>query len=276
MTASDVSSTMSECCNRWLRAPELPRPPSRNPSCSASRDPLIAGTSPNVSAAATATAAQNASMRQSSVSCTAAIVSGTNVSRNRMTGTAITKPARAPKPGKHEALDQELRDQSTTSSTDRGAHGDFAAAHGSARHQQIREVDARDQQDRCRGCEQHDERGVGLAGQLLSQGHDRCRSRHRDVLGGETQAQRCHILSGLIDRHPRLEPADDMQVVPSPMPQHLRGERGRHPDVDVARGHEVELTRHHADDFIGRVVERDRPPDRVRRRCRIAAATARG
>jgi hypothetical protein len=34
--------------------------------------------------------------RQSRVRCTAAIVSGTSVSRNRMTGSAITRPASAP------------------------------------------------------------------------------------------------------------------------------------------------------------------------------------
>ena len=89
---------MSECWNQWLRAPALPRPPSRSPSCSASRDPPSAGTSPNVNPAAMAITAENASTRQSSVSCTAAMVSGTSVSRNRMAGMASARPATAPSP----------------------------------------------------------------------------------------------------------------------------------------------------------------------------------
>ena len=45
-----------------------------------------------------AIAAENASTRQSSVSRTAAMVSGTSVSRNRMTGMASASPAMAPSP----------------------------------------------------------------------------------------------------------------------------------------------------------------------------------
>ena len=90
--------TMSECWNQWLRAPAVPRPPSRSPSCGASRDPRSAGASPNVNAAAMATPAENASTRQSSVSRTAPMVSGTSVSRNRIAGRASASPATAPSP----------------------------------------------------------------------------------------------------------------------------------------------------------------------------------
>ena len=45
-----------------------------------------------------ATAAENASTRQSSVSRMTAMVSGNSVSRNRMTGTATQRPATAPNP----------------------------------------------------------------------------------------------------------------------------------------------------------------------------------
>ncbi len=71
--------------------------------------------------------------------------------------------------GEHQALDQKLRDQPAASCAERRAHRHFAAAHGSARHQQIRQVDARDQQDRRRRAEQHDQRRVRLARQLFPQ-----------------------------------------------------------------------------------------------------------
>ena len=58
----------------------------------------MAGANPNVTPAVMAIAADTAKTRQSSVRCTAAIVCGTNVSRNRMTGMASASPARAPNP----------------------------------------------------------------------------------------------------------------------------------------------------------------------------------
>ena len=60
------------------------------------RDPRSAGASPNVSAAAIATAAENASTRQSSVRRAAPMASGTSRSRNRMAGRASASPASVP------------------------------------------------------------------------------------------------------------------------------------------------------------------------------------
>ena len=88
--------TMRECWSQWLRAPSVPRPPSRSPSCGKSRDPRSAGASPKVNAAAMATPAENASTRQSSASRTVPMVSGTSISRNRIAGTASATPATAP------------------------------------------------------------------------------------------------------------------------------------------------------------------------------------
>ena len=44
---------------------------------------------------------------------------------------------------------------------------------------------------------------------------------------------------------------------------HERRERRRHPHVDLARGHEVEVPRHDADHFVGLVVERNPASDDV-------------
>ena len=90
--------TMNECWSQWLRVPAAPRPPSRSPSRGARRDPRSAGTSPNVRPAAMATAAENASTRQSMVSRIPRMVSGTSVSRNRIAGSASASAATAPSP----------------------------------------------------------------------------------------------------------------------------------------------------------------------------------
>ena len=218
--------------------------------------------------AATAIAAENASTRQSSVSRTAAIVSGTSVSRNRITGMASASPASAPQPGEHQALDQELRDQSTASGAERRAHRHFAAAQRAARQQQIRQVDARDQQHRrrrrraarsatCASCPPALRAAASPPPRAVS-------ARAAPTRAGSTPPS---LPLACCERDAGLQPGHAVHVVPAQNFVSISGrERGRHPDVDVARRHEVELARHHADHLVRRVVQRDRAAHHVGRR----------
>ena len=55
-----------------------------------------------------------------------------------------------PESGEHQAFREELRDQSSASRAKRRAHGYFPPTRRAARHQQIRQIDACDQQQRRR------------------------------------------------------------------------------------------------------------------------------
>ena len=117
---------------------------------------------------------ENASTRQSSVSRTGPMVSGTSVSRNRMAGTASASPGEGAESGEHEVFGQKLRDQSSASRPERRANRHLPAAHRAARHQQIRQIDAGDQQERRRRAQQYHQRCLRLAGEVFPQRrHDR-------------------------------------------------------------------------------------------------------
>ena len=168
-----------------------------------------------------AIAAENASTRQSSVSRTAAMVSGTSVSRNRMTGMASASPAMAPSPASTRLSIRNCVIKPAASRAERRAHRHFAAAHGAARHQQIRQVDARDQQDRRRRAEQHDQRRVASCPPALpATGVTTAERGGGTMFRRHAQAQRRHRFLGLLERHAGLEPRDAVHVVPPPVPQH--------------------------------------------------------
>ena len=153
--------------------------------------------------------------------------------------------------GEHQAFGQELRDQPSAARAKRRAHGDFPAARGAARKQEIRQIDARDQQQRHRRAQQQDQRGLCFARDLFAQRHDDHRMRASEILRGHLQAQCRHGLSCVLQRDAGLEPRDDLRVVPGEVPSHPGRKRRRHPDVDVARRHEVEVLRHDADHLVG-------------------------
>ena len=176
--------------------------------------------------AAIAIAAENASTRQSSVSRTAPMVSGTSVSRNRMTGQGQRESGDGAESGEHQALGEELRDQPAASGAERCAHRHFAAARRPARHQQVRQIDARDQQTAppTHTAARSATRSV-CPGQLFPQ---RRHDRRARGLGCLPRPTRCR-LSAAIDscacsqRDTGLQPGDDVHVVPREVP-HLRRE----------------------------------------------------
>ncbi len=83
------------------------------------------------------------------------------------------------------------------------------------------------------------------------------------MLGRDALLQCRDLLPRLLERHVGLQPGHHVQVVPVPLRQVLRRPRGRHPEVNVARRHEVEIPRHHADDLVRPVVEQDLPAEHV-------------
>ena len=205
------------------------------PACNASRDPPSAGTSPNVSPAAIAIAAENASTRQSSVSRTAAMVSGTSVSRNRMTGMASARPATAPNPASIRLSTRNcvINRPRPAPSAARTRH--FAASHDAARQQQIRQIDAGDQQHRRRRAQQHDQRRLRLPRQFLTQGrHDGRRAACRDARSRAGSSAAIDSVA-CCSVTPGLSRATQCTSCHAEPPQLLRGKRRRRPDVDVAR-----------------------------------------
>ena len=85
------------------------------------------------------------------------------------------------------------------------------------------------------------------------------------VLRRDLQTQRRHRLLCVLHGDAGLESRHDLRVMPRQVRPHEGRERRRHPHVDLARGHEVEVPRHDADHFVGLVVERDLTSDDVGR-----------
>jgi len=73
----------------------------------------------------------------------------------------------------------------------------------------------------------------------------------------------------MFQRDAWFEACHDLSVVPREIPSQAGRKGRRHPQVDLTRGHEVKAPRHHADDFVGVVVDRDPAADDV---CRAAEA----
>jgi hypothetical protein len=144
------------------------------------------------------------------------------------------------------------------------------AARRATRKQQIHQIDAGDQQQRHRRAQQHDQRGLCFARDLFPQRRDDHRMGASEILRRHLQTQCPHGLRCVLQRDAGLESRDDLGVVPCEVLAHPRRERRRHPDVDLARGHEVEVPRHDADHFVGLVVERDLAADEVRRTAEAA------
>jgi hypothetical protein len=86
------------------------------------------------------------------------------------------------------------------------------------------------------------------------------------VFRRDAQAQRRHYFLRLLKGDARLEARNAMHIVPAPVGQHTRGKGGRHPEVDVARGHEIKIARHDANDFMSRIVQDHGAADGLRRR----------
>ena len=205
ITARDVSTTISECWNQWLRGPALPRPPARRPSCGAVRDPRSAGVSPKTTAAALALAAEKASTRQSSLSRTAPMVSGTSVSRNPIAG--VRTPVRGRAKPASTGSRSELRDQSAASAPAVRTATSFASrARGVNRFAGLTHAISSSAAD----AQNNDERHLRLAHHFFPQ---RVRSPSADPNPSPSPAGSInHRLPCLLQRHARPEPRHNLRV----------------------------------------------------------------
>ena len=223
-----------------------------------------------------AIAAENVSTRQSSVSRTAAMVSGTSVSRNRMTGIASASPAMAPSPASTRLSIRNCvinRPRPAPSAARTATSRRRTAPRDISRFARLTHAISRIAADApsstisdvCVLPASSSRNGVTTA----ERGRGRCCAVTRR-LNAAIASRACSSVT------PGLSRATQCTSCHPQFRQHPSGERRRHPDVDIARGHEVELARHHADHFVRIVVQRDRAAHHVRRSRRSAAATAHG
>ena len=87
-----------------------------------------------------------------------------------MTASRRGRPARR-RQGEQHALGEELSNEAAPIGAQGRAHGHFLRAAGGLRHQQVRDVHARDEQHAADGDEQRDERGSRVADVVVEQGH---------------------------------------------------------------------------------------------------------
>ncbi len=78
----------------------------------------------------------------------------------------------------------------------------------------------------------------------------------------------------MLQRDARLEPRHNIGVVPGQVRAHPGREGRRHPEADIARRHEIEAPRHHADDLVRLVVQRNLASDDARRSAKAALPEA--
>ena len=108
----------------------------------------------------------------------------------------------------HRAFDEHLPHQPCAGRANGRAHRHLAPAPGGLRQQQVRHVDARDQQDEGDRGHQHDERALHGAGDLFRQRrHVRAvAAAQLRILRLEVLADAIHLRARLRQRHLRLEP----------------------------------------------------------------------
>ena len=80
-----------------------------------------------------------------------------------------------------------------------------------------------------------------------------------EILRRHLKTQCRHRFLRVFQRYAGLQPRHHLRVVPREVPSHPGWKGSRHPDVNVVRGHEVELARHDADHLVRVVVHGDRP-----------------
>ena len=175
------------------------------------------------------------------------------------------------------ALRQQLTDEPCPGGSQRLADGHLAPSRAGARQEEVRNVQAPDEQDQSHRTQQQHQRLVHVADHGVLEGHQSHRPPVRPrVIAGELAVQgghqRVQALLRLRDGEPGCEARDGRRKVP-PVPRRVieQGravEAGGGPDLDVPvpgrspRG--VEVRRHHADDVVQVRVELDTSAHDVR------------
>ena len=95
--------------------------------------------------------------------------SGATAISARSSHAATATPSTPPADRDERALDQQLAGQPRAPAAERGAHRQLVLPRGAARHQQVRDVDARDQQQAADRAEQREQRQPDVVDQAIGQ-----------------------------------------------------------------------------------------------------------
>ena len=211
-------------------------------------DARIAGRSPTATPASNDTTTVKPSATGSSVTSSTRgsdVRSAAMMARRRPAPTAIpSEPARS---REQHAFGEQLPDDSTARGTERPSHRELAVSRRCARERQVREVDARDEQQEPDGTHQHEQ-------SRTHGGHDRLLQRRRAqmqirvvlrVIGSQSCRDRLQLGRESLDRRTGSEPRDDLEIVLIAIGGILRRPLFGHPQVGL-RGSEPEAGRHDA------------------------------
>ena len=150
------------------------------------------------------------------------------------------------------ALGEQLPQQARPARAHRDAHGQLALARHQAREEQVRHVDARDEQHEPRRAQQHEQRATGVADEDLVERADR-RAMGMVPKRRQPGAERFHLGPRLLERHVRLEARDHPHEVVAAR-RLVEGPRERQPELGALRV--VEARRHDARYRVRLAVER--------------------
>ena len=174
-TASATSDTTSAArSRRWPRPDVDPRPDAFSVDWRSGREAASAGTRPMPRPVTSDSAKVKPSTARSG--CTSPIRGmspGASATSAVMPQSTVRIAMAPPMQGQQQRFDQRLRDQPAPPRAERRAHRHLALARGAAREQQVRQVDARHQQDHSDAAEQQQQRGTHAADRLVVQRHDR-------------------------------------------------------------------------------------------------------
>ena len=164
-----------------------------------------------------------------------------------------------------DAFGEELAGDAGAAGTERDADGQLAGASGASRQQQVGDVAAGDEQHQADRAQQDEQTLRVVADQVLEGRSDREVELQGIAREGDAQAKRvgAQLAERLFDGGIGFQPAGDQQIVLVVHRLPLGSECNRYPQLHAV-GCVVELRRHHADDIVGTLVQRDLPADNRR------------
>ncbi len=235
---------------RWLPCdPAWPRPPSARPS---RKSPEVARAAVNTPSPA-ATAVESNSANRSTGILTADAVQPRqilrrkrNQSRHAPVGAQYAEAAADQR--KQQRFGEELTDQPAARGAERVANGQLTLPCRGLRQQQVRDVRARDQQQKTDRAEQDQQRSASLPGDRFLQRHDNSVFKEIVALlaGSLVNAlrERADVSIGLLDAYAVAQPSDRVIVVGSPAGI-FAFQIGGQPQIGVRR--KTKFGRQHAD-----------------------------
>ena len=182
-----------------------------------------------------------------------------------MSGTApiaSATPSTLPQAATTAALGQLLAHQAIRAGPERHAHAQLALTLQRPRQQQVRQVQAGDEQQEAGGARERQHRVAGPVRHLVAQADDGGAGAGvgLGVRPGKVRGHGIQPGPRLLDRHAGREPPDHAQERVGSVLVIGGLERQGSPELGVAI-REVKGRRHHPDDHVGRLVEDDGAPE---------------